>query len=287
MLTDKPILPPPYIRYPQIDRGSMEWRMGIGEHYVNRWNDFRRSLTQEELREYYRLFPEPAVWRGAMTGERSLGEYWSGGVCLERWREDNRPKYSREQLVCGAAALTRENAVFFWGHRPSKNGIVTSSCLSQWYMAPFFVCDTQYCCMEQFMMASKARMFHDEETLAQILKSHDPQEIKKLGRKVRNFSSEAWDAGKYLIILNGNFRKFTQNPALRDYLLSTGEKTLVEASPYDTIWGVGLSAEDPCVGNPRLWRGENLLGFALMEVRDEIAKAYANVHLCAEQPEIF
>lgn len=287
MFTNKTILPPPYIRYPQIDRGSMAWRMGIGEHYVNRWNAFRASLTEEELSEYYLLFPEPAVWRGAMTGEKRLGEYCRGGLSLERWTENDQPKYSREQLEASSAALTPENTVFFWGHQPSKDGRITPSCLSQWFIAPFSVYDTKYCCMEQFMMASKARLFEDRETLELILKSSDPKEIKALGRQVRGFDAQAWNEAKQLIILSGNFRKFTQNPALRDYLLATGERILVEASPYDTIWGVGLGAEDPRISDPKQWRGENLLGFALMQVRDEIANAYANIHLCAEKPEIF
>ena len=287
MLTNKPILPPPYIRYPQIDRGSMEWRMGVGESYVNRFNAFRRSLSEEELREYYRLFPEPAVWCGAMTGEKGLGKYGHGGLSLERWREDDQPKYSRKQLEACGKALTQDNTVFFWGHQPSKDGTITASCLSQWFIAPFRVYDTTYCCMEQFMMASKARLFEDKETLDLILKSSDPKEIKALGRQVKGFDADVWNEAKHLVIVNGNFRKFTQNPALRDYLLATGDRFLVEASPYDTIWGVGLSADDPRIGDPSLWRGQNLLGFALMEVRDEIAKAYANVHLCAELPEIF
>ena len=287
MLTNKPILPPPYIRYPQIDRGSMEWRMGVGERYIERFNAFRQSLTEDELREYDRLFPEPTVWRGAMTGQKILDRYQRGGLSLERFSEDDQPKYSRAQLEACGAALSPEDTVFFWGHQPAKDGRITASCLSQWFIAPFIVYDTKYCCMEQFMMASKARLFEDKETLERILKSSDPKEIKALGRQVKGFEEKAWNEAKQLIILNGNFRKFTQNPALRDYLLLTGKRTLVEASPYDTVWGVGLAAGDPRVVDPKQWRGENLLGFALMQVRDEISKAYANVHLCEEQPEIF
>ena len=137
------------------------------------------------------------------------------------------------------------------------------------------------------MMASKACLFNDEETLDHILKSSDPKEIKALGRQVKNFDKEAWDEAKYLIVLNGNYRKFTQNPALRDYLLSTGNRFLVEASPYDRIWGIGLAADDPRAMDSSQWQGENLLGFALMEVRDDIRRAYQNLHLCSEQPELF
>ena len=75
------------------------------------------------------------------------------------------------------------------------------------------------------------------------------------------------------MILNGNYAKFTQNEALRQFLLSTGDSVLVEASPYDTIWGIGIDPENPNVQDPRQWRGQNLLGFALMEVRDEIRRS--------------
>ena len=120
------------------------------------------------------------------------------------------------------------------------------------------------------MMAGKARLFDEAETLDKIMASNDPQVIKKLGRQVRNFDETAWNEVKYALIAAGNLCKFSQNPALRDFLLSTGDAILVEASPYDTIWGIGLAAEDPRAKDPSQWRGQNLLGFALMEVRDEI-----------------
>ena len=118
--------------------------------------------------------------------------------------------------------------------------------------------------------------------LEQIMRSDDPKEIKALGRKVHGFKEEAWDEVKYPLILNGNYNKFVQNEQLRSFLLSTGDSILVEASPYDRVWGIGLAAEDPRAQDPQQWRGENLLGFALMEVRDEIRRTYANAHLCCD-----
>jgi ribA/ribD-fused uncharacterized protein len=126
------------------------------------------------------------------------------------------------------------------------------------------------------MMAEKAALFGDEEILAQILATEDPKAMKALGRKVRSFDSTVWDKAKYSIVLNGNYAKFTQDDALREYLLSTADKILVEASPLDTVWGIGLGANNPKSVDPAQWRGRNLLGFALMEVRDEIARVYAN-----------
>ena len=131
------------------------------------------------------------------------------------------------------------------------------------------------------MMAQKAELFGDKEIHKQIIACDDPAEIKKLGRRVRKFDASVWDQAKYSIVLNGNWKKFSQNPQLRDFLLSTGDQILVEASPYDTIWGIGLSA-DQAVAGPQSWRGENLLGFALMEVRDELARVYAHANLLKE-----
>lgn len=130
------------------------------------------------------------------------------------------------------------------------------------------------------MMAGKAQLFGDEERRKEILACSDPKQIKALGRKVRGFDQVVWDKFKYAIVLNGNWCKFSQNRELREFLLSTGDSVLVEASPYDRIWGIQLSADTPEAQNPFRWRGENLLGFALMEVRDELLRVTKNEMLC-------
>lgn len=130
------------------------------------------------------------------------------------------------------------------------------------------------------MMEQKARLFEDEEIGKQIMDSHNPHEIRELGRKVKGFDQALWDEAKYSIVLNGNWRKFSQNRDLRDFLLSTGDSVLAEASPYDAIWGIRLSAEAPGADNPFKWQGSNLLGFALMEVRDELRRVTQNEELC-------
>ena len=129
-------------------------------------------------------------------------------------------------------------------------------------------------------MAAKAELFGDGEIRAQILESRDPKRIKALGRKVRNFDQTLWDRAKYSIVLNGNWCKFSQNRALRDFLLSTGNSVLAEASPFDGIWGIRLSAASSEARDPLKWRGENLLGFALMEVRDELRRVTQYEDLC-------
>ncbi|OCC03192.1 hypothetical protein BA190_19595 [Labrys sp. WJW] len=120
------------------------------------------------------------------------------------------------------------------------------------------------------MMAGKARLFGDEQSLSEILTAASPKQAKQLGRGVKGFESSHWDAQKYRIVTEGSIHKFGQNPALKEFLLSTGEAVLVEASPVDRVWGIGLAGDDERAGNPLLWRGENLLGFALMQARDHL-----------------
>lgn len=122
------------------------------------------------------------------------------------------------------------------------------------------------------MMAEKARVFGDTQAARNILDVEDPRAAKALGRKVRGFSDAQWDRVRYAIVRYGNLLKFQQNVVAREYLLSTGDAPLVEASPHDPIWGVGRGADDPVIGTPSKWPGLNLLGYALMEVRDWIRK---------------
>ena len=123
---------------------------------------------------------------------------------------------------------------------------------------------------EQAMMGCKASLMGDTDTEQAIYKTSNPKIIKQLGRKVKNFNQEIWDRNKEDIVYKINLAKFSQNPELRDFLLSTGDKLIVEASPYDKIWGIGLSADDPRSDNPSMWLGSNLLGKALMRVREEL-----------------
>lgn len=182
-------------------------------------------------------------------------------------------RYSVE-MVCDSFRK-KENLkfVYFWGHRKGTNK-VTKSCFSQWYDSDFTVDGVLYNCAEQFMMAEKAKLFDDKETLAEILETSEQFRIKYLGRQVKNFDEEVWSKEKYKIVVKGNLAKFSQNEEIKDFLLNTGYKVIVEASPYDIIWGIGLSEQDAKeTDDPTKWKGENLLGFALMEVRDELAKA--------------
>lgn len=173
----------------------------------------------------------------------------------------------------------RHDYLFFW-HHTEKPGTVTKACLSQWYPASFFDGTDFYSSAEQYMMAEKARLMGDFDTRQEILKESDPMKIKHLGKKVKGFRQELWDANKVDIIINGNMMKFGQNLELRHFLLSTADSILVEASPYDTIWGIGLEETHPDARNPYKWKGQNLLGFALMEVRDRLKKEQEERPVC-------
>jgi ribA/ribD-fused uncharacterized protein len=164
----------------------------------------------------------------------------------------------------------RGNFVLFWGGWPS-----------QWYPAgeksplpaSFIVDGIKYPFAEMWMMAEKARFFGDEKTLAKILKSKYPKAVKDLGREVTPFSASKWDKVSPSIVYEGNLEKFGQNAGLKRLLLATGDKTIVEASPDDTIWGIGMYASDPRATKPSQWLGKNLLGKALMKVRKTLRGA--------------
>ncbi len=158
----------------------------------------------------------------------------------------------------------------FWGHRPRADGAISAACFSQWYAAPFTVNGVRYATAEHWMMAEKARLFGDEVACVQILAKDDPGAAKAVGRTVRGFDDGVWNQHRFDIVVRGNLAKFGQHPPLRDFLLATGDQVLVEASPVDPIWGIGLAAADPRAQDPASWQGLNLLGFALMAVRDTL-----------------
>lgn len=163
--------------------------------------------------------------------------------------------------------------LFFWGHQQRRNGSIGTACMSQWWPAPFTVDELTYRTAEHFMMVSKARLFGDESAASRILAAESPREAKALGRAVRGFDEEVWKASRYRVVVDGNTAKFAQNPELLLYLTSTTGRVLVEASPEDQIWGIGLAADNNRSRRPSQWRGLNLLGFALMDVREKLTSA--------------
>jgi hypothetical protein len=158
--------------------------------------------------------------------------------------------------------------LFFWGPIQKYPGKIGKACLSQWYAANFTVEGIIYSSTEQWMMAQKALLFKDETMHLQILDCTDAATVKKLGRSISNFDAGIWEQQAYSIVKAGNLHKFSQIESLKDFLLQTGEQIIVEASPADAIWGIGLPESAAAAKDPFQWQGTNLLGFALMEVRD-------------------
>jgi ribA/ribD-fused uncharacterized protein len=160
--------------------------------------------------------------------------------------------------------------LMFWGHQPSQDGSITKTCFSQWFEASFEVDGTRYLTAEHYMMAEKARLFGDEAARERVLAAANPGAAKAIGREVLGFDNQRWLVHRWDIVVRANVAKFSQNAALRTFLLQTQDRLLVEASPVDAIWGIGLAADDPRAADPAAWEGLNLLGFALMEVRSRL-----------------
>ena len=123
---------------------------------------------------------------------------------------------------------------------------------------------------EAWMMAEKAKLFGDAETRQKILASCDPKEQKELGRKVKNFNADVWNANAKSIVYEGCKLKFAQNHNLLKTLLETEGTLIVEASPYDKIWGIGLAEDNPLIHDPKNWQGTNWLGEVLTQLRDNL-----------------
>lgn len=162
-----------------------------------------------------------------------------------------------------------------------KNPVVTqffyffwSGPFSQWHNCRFQARSHVYNCAEQYMMHSKALLFGDDFTAEKILASHDPSEQKALGKQVKKFSEATWQKNRKRIVLEGNLAKFSQNKGLRRKLFQTGDALLVEASPIDVIWGIGLSETEAKKTSPSQWQGLNLLGKTLTEVRGKLNAAF-------------
>lgn len=171
--------------------------------------------------------------------------------------------------------LLVEGYYFFWE---------TKHPFSQWHKCSFKVDGLIYSSAEQFMMYQKAKLFGDMDIAEKILKTNNVREQKKLGRQVRDFKEELWNQNAIEIVFNGNKAKFTQNSDFLDLLLSTKGKTIVEASPDDKIWGIGLSESQEESRNLLKWRGTNWLGIILSELREELlGNKFENGYLTLEE----
>lgn len=154
-----------------------------------------------------------------------------------------------------------KDIVFFYG---------TSDYFSQFHPSKFTINEVEYSCCEQYMMHQKAVLFGDKEMEEKILNETKPGNMKKFGRKVKNFDEDEWTKKCREIVFDGNMAKFSQNEHLKEALLKTGNKLIAEASPRDRRWGIGMGATNKDATKPHLWKGKNWLGEALMKVRQEL-----------------
>ena len=168
----------------------------------------------------------------------------------------NTPKFPWE------TALRTDRYDFFWGGP-----------FSQWYPSVFMINGIQYGCAEQYMMCGKARLFGDEEALAEIMASDDPKTQKRIGRRVKGFDVAQWEAVARDVVREANLAKFSQNPRLYQYIMDSGDRTIVEASPEDRVWGIGRGAWEPNNEDESTWNGTNWLGEVLMQVREQLRES--------------
>lgn len=155
--------------------------------------------------------------------------------------------------------METDKFVFFWGGP-----------FSQWYPSKFIIDGITFTHAEQYMMYKKAMLFSDAETAEEILKAKSPRDQKALGRKVKGFIKEEWENHCKRFVYDANKAKFTQDDKLYKVLMSTGDKELVEASPEDKIWGIGLHESDPRCLDKSQWQGTNWLGEAITKVREDL-----------------
>lgn len=178
----------------------------------------------------------------------------------------------RQALTAAVSAGARPKFLFFWGHTGQADA-VGPWVLSQWYPSPFEVDGRRYDTAEHWMMAGKAKLFGDQVHHDAILEARSPGEVKDLGRRVQGFDDATWQAHRFELVVQGSMHKFSQDPGLGEYLRQTRNRVLVEASPRDRIWGIGLAQDHPDASRPEGWKGANLLGFALMEARTRLGAA--------------
>lgn len=180
---------------------------------------------------------------------------------------------TKDELIEFLACGKKVKYLCFWGHTDRNPHEVSKTCFSQWYEAKFEIDGIVYATAEHYMMAEKARLFESKSgantvLLKQIIEAAHPQKAKQLGRQIEGFTNDEWRQKSFDVVVKGNVAKFSQNPKLANFLIGTGKRVIVEASPADKIWGIGLVEDHNDATNPVKWKGLNFLGFALMEVRE-------------------
>ncbi|GAO44613.1 NADAR family protein [Flavihumibacter petaseus] len=195
--------------------------------------------------------------------------------------------YDKNWLINARANGEAVSFFFFWGHTAKANEKAGKACFSQWFESPFMVDGIIYKTAEHWMMAQKALLFNDQAAFDKIIQCETPAEAKALGRTVQHYDDAVWNEKKFALVKAGNLHKFRQHAEMAAFLLSTGNKVIGEASPVDAIWGIGLSENSRKIYDPSQWRGENLPGFALMEVRDYLKAFIQNSQPYVPKQQLF
>ena len=184
--------------------------------------------------------------------------------------KDVKVRKGKDKKGSGAEAEgeKEEKPVFFW-HAEDTYGEFSSR-----FEVSFVVEGIVYGSVTQYMMAKKALLFKDLYRYAQIMNERNPEECKALGREVSGFIQSTWDKARIEILFDANYAKFSQNPELEEVLLGTGSREIVEASPYNSEYGIGMSEKEAREADPSQWRGKNLLGESLMQVRSALEAMY-------------
>lgn len=166
------------------------------------------------------------------------------------------------------------NMVYFWKPKLKNYGVLDAACCCQWWLSKFTFEGVEFRSAEHAMMYGKAKMFNDPQAMAAILEERHPHAAKAIGRQVRNFNVNTWDTESYELVRAINEAKFTQDPALKKWLMSLPKNTVfVETSPYDRLWGIGLAENEPVdLTNIKNWQGQNKLGFAITEVFQKLVE---------------
>lgn len=152
-------------------------------------------------------------------------------------------------------------------HKPNE----TNGYLSNWYPSAFFECGIRFTSVEQYFMYQKALRFNDEKIAKKILETSDVKEIKDLGRAIKGYDDKIWNGFRQKVMYDGLYLKFDQNETYREKLLNTGDAILVECAKTDLVWGIGWGMNDPERLEMDKWRGQGLLGFTLMMVREDLS----------------
>ena len=176
-----------------------------------------------------------------------------------------------ESLIESEKSNANLEWLHFWGQAEPDGGEIGPHVFSQWWPHSFEVGGIEFLTAEHYMMAEKARLFGDRQTLDAILAAKSARKAKELGRKVSSFDQVVWEAARLEIVVAGSIAKFSSSKKLKDYLSATQTRVLVEASPTDTIWGIGLAHDHPDARTPSKWLGPNLLGLSLMKARAALA----------------